>query len=44
MNLTRTLALTLVCAVALILGLSAVAYVGERLVNLRPHAVASRGA
>ncbi len=40
MNLTRILAVTIVCAVALILGVSAVAYVGERIVNLRPHAVA----
>ncbi len=33
-SLKRTLAITLVCAVAIILAVSFVGYVGERLVNL----------
>ncbi len=33
-SLKRTIALTLVCAVALILAVSAIGYVGERIVNL----------
>ena len=33
-SLSRTIAITIVCAVALILGVSAVGYVGERIVTL----------
>ncbi len=33
-SLKRTIAITLVCAVALILGVSAVGYVGERIVQV----------